>query len=58
MLLAFVLTFLSSVIADRVARESFPIVALPYATFQGINDGNLTKFLGIPYSRPVYVLIF
>ncbi|KAJ7101083.1 Alpha/Beta hydrolase protein [Mycena epipterygia] len=29
-----------------------PIVSLDYGTFQGANDGNLTKFLGVPFARP------
>ncbi|KAJ7266555.1 carotenoid ester lipase precursor [Mycena rebaudengoi] len=54
MLLTVLISFLSSGgLAVRVASASSPTVALPYATFQGSNDGNLTKFLGIPFSRPV-----
>ncbi|KAJ7266851.1 sterol esterase [Mycena rebaudengoi] len=49
----FLLPFLSSVLAVGVASKSCPTVALPYATFQGIDDGKLTRFLGIPFSRPV-----
>ncbi|KAJ7700755.1 Alpha/Beta hydrolase protein, partial [Mycena rosella] len=30
-----------------------PIVTLPYAMFQGVDDGNLTKFLGVPFAQPV-----
>jgi hypothetical protein len=30
-------------------------ISLQYATFQGVNDGNLTKFLGVPFAQPVYV---
>ncbi|KAJ7339981.1 carotenoid ester lipase precursor [Mycena albidolilacea] len=29
-----------------------PLVSLDYGTFQGAADGNLTKFLGIPFARP------
>ncbi|KAJ7278212.1 sterol esterase, partial [Mycena rebaudengoi] len=47
------LTLLSLTSGLVAASASSPIVALPYATFQGINDGNLTKFLGIPFSQPV-----
>ncbi|KAJ7278206.1 Alpha/Beta hydrolase protein [Mycena rebaudengoi] len=47
------LTLLSLTSGLVAASASSPIVALPYATFQGINDGNLAKFLGIPFSRPV-----
>jgi carboxylesterase type B len=31
-----------------------PLVSLDYGTFQGAADGNLTKFLGIPFARPTY----
>ncbi|KAJ7310591.1 sterol esterase [Mycena albidolilacea] len=30
-----------------------PRISLQYATFQGVNDGNLTKFLGVPFAQPV-----
>ncbi|KAJ7766385.1 carotenoid ester lipase precursor [Mycena maculata] len=29
-----------------------PIVSLDYGTFEGARDGNLTKFLGVPFARP------
>ncbi|KAF7377302.1 Carboxylic ester hydrolase [Mycena sanguinolenta] len=29
-----------------------PTVSLDYGTFLGVNDGNLTKFLGVPFSAP------
>ncbi|KAF7377301.1 Carboxylic ester hydrolase [Mycena sanguinolenta] len=29
-----------------------PTVSLDYGTFLGVNDGNLTKFLGVPFSTP------
>ncbi|KAJ7490995.1 Alpha/Beta hydrolase protein [Mycena latifolia] len=35
------------------AAATTPRVSFQYATFQGVSDGNLTKFLGIPFSRPV-----
>ncbi|KAJ7101036.1 Alpha/Beta hydrolase protein [Mycena epipterygia] len=35
-----------------------PIVSLDYGTFQGANDGNLTKFLGVPFARPAYATEF
>ncbi|KAJ7266558.1 carotenoid ester lipase [Mycena rebaudengoi] len=54
LLTVLILSFLSSGgLAVRVASASSPTVVLPYATFKGSNDGNLTKFLGIPFSRPV-----
>ncbi|KAJ7120173.1 hypothetical protein C8R44DRAFT_877624 [Mycena epipterygia] len=33
-------------------KPTSPIVSLDYGTFQGAYDGNLTKFLGVPFSRP------
>ncbi|KAF8134091.1 sterol esterase [Mycena galopus ATCC 62051] len=35
-----------------------PILSLDYGTFRGTIDGNLTKFLGIPYARPTSVARF
>jgi hypothetical protein len=29
-----------------------PLVSLHYGTFEGATDGNLTKFLGVPFARP------
>ncbi|KAJ6482643.1 Alpha/Beta hydrolase protein [Mycena sanguinolenta] len=34
------------------AASPGPTVSLDYGTFLGINDGNLTKFLGVPFSAP------
>ncbi|KAJ6611160.1 Alpha/Beta hydrolase protein [Mycena sp. CBHHK59/15] len=33
------------------AAETAPIVSLDYATFQGVQAGNLTKFLGMPFGQ-------
>ncbi|KAJ7099147.1 Alpha/Beta hydrolase protein, partial [Mycena epipterygia] len=33
-------------------KPTSPIVSLNYGTFQGAYDGNLTKFLGVPFSSP------
>ncbi|KAF8151883.1 sterol esterase [Mycena galopus ATCC 62051] len=38
-----------------LATAGSSIVSLEYGDFQGAIDGNLTKFLGIPYARPTYV---
>ncbi|KAJ7238856.1 carotenoid ester lipase precursor [Mycena haematopus] len=35
-----------------VVTANNPRVSLDYGTFQGAIDGNLTKFLGIPFARP------
>ncbi|KAJ7101046.1 sterol esterase [Mycena epipterygia] len=35
------------------AKLTSPIISLDYGTFQGVHDGNLTKFLGVPFARPV-----
>ncbi|KAJ7266843.1 sterol esterase [Mycena rebaudengoi] len=48
MQLNLLLTFLFS---GHVAATS-PMVALQYGQFVGRNDGNLTKFLGIPFAQP------
>ncbi|KAJ7149874.1 sterol esterase [Mycena crocata] len=29
-----------------------PLVSLKYGTFRGVNDGNLSNFLGIPFAQP------
>ncbi|KAJ6477769.1 carotenoid ester lipase precursor [Mycena sanguinolenta] len=36
----------------RIVAADGPTVSLDYGTFLGATDGNLTKFLGIPYARP------
>ncbi|KAF7353893.1 Carboxylic ester hydrolase [Mycena venus] len=46
-------TILISFCAVASALEIVPRISLQYATFQGVNDGNLTKFLGVPFSQPV-----
>ncbi|KAJ7101136.1 hypothetical protein C8R44DRAFT_888097 [Mycena epipterygia] len=33
-------------------KPNSPIASLDYGTSQGAYDGNLTKFLGVPFSRP------
>ncbi|KAF7373907.1 Carboxylic ester hydrolase [Mycena sanguinolenta] len=35
-----------------IAAADSPTVSLEYGTFLGATDGNLTKFLGIPFARP------
>lgn len=35
-----------------------PTVSLDYGTFLGARDGNLTKFLGIPYAQPACVMLY
>ncbi|KAJ6482674.1 carotenoid ester lipase precursor [Mycena sanguinolenta] len=37
------------------AASPGPTVSLDYGTFLGVGDGNLTKFLGVPFSAPTYV---
>ena len=32
-----------------------PVIQLNYGSFQGITDGNVTSYLGIPYAAPPYV---
>ncbi|KAF8987035.1 Alpha/Beta hydrolase protein [Cyathus striatus] len=47
-------TFLSSPSIAYAAPEnvSIPVVKLDYGTFQGVGDGNLVKFLGMPFAAP------
>ncbi|KAJ7151812.1 alpha/beta-hydrolase [Mycena crocata] len=33
-----------------VAKE--PVISLDYGTFLGVQDGNLTKYLGVPFAEP------
>ncbi|KAJ7700766.1 alpha/beta-hydrolase [Mycena rosella] len=47
----FLATFIPLLYATGVVATG-PKVTLPYATFQGVDDGNLTKFLGIPFAQP------
>ncbi|KAJ7268412.1 carotenoid ester lipase precursor [Mycena rebaudengoi] len=39
-------------LASISAAAKAPIVSLDYGTFLGIKDGNLTKFLGVPFAQP------
>jgi hypothetical protein len=41
----------------RVVNAGGPIFPLDYGTFQGASDGNLTKFLGVPFARPMCVFL-
>ncbi|KAJ7785270.1 carotenoid ester lipase precursor [Mycena maculata] len=34
-----------------LASDAVPTVSLPYGTFQGFSDGNLTMFLGVPFAQ-------
>ncbi|KAJ7690242.1 Alpha/Beta hydrolase protein [Mycena rosella] len=52
----FLATFISLLSATVVVATG-PKVTLPYATFQGVDDGNLAKFLGVPFAQPVYLLL-
>jgi hypothetical protein len=37
--------------ASISAAAQSPIVSLDYGTFLGVKDGNLTKFLGVPFAQ-------
>ncbi|KAF8989410.1 carotenoid ester lipase precursor [Cyathus striatus] len=51
--LFFLSTFLSTPIAYAApANASVPVVKLDYGFFQGVGDGNLVKFLGMPFAAP------
>ncbi|KAJ7323875.1 Alpha/Beta hydrolase protein [Mycena albidolilacea] len=43
--LSYILFFIASVVAGP------PTISLSYGTFQGLSDGNLTKFLGVPFAQ-------
>jgi hypothetical protein len=45
--LSYILFFIASVVAGP------PTISLSYGTFQGLSDGNLTKFLGVPFAQRV-----
>ncbi|KAJ6522015.1 Alpha/Beta hydrolase protein, partial [Mycena capillaripes] len=46
------LTFLSLYAYFSVAAAHGPLISLSYGTFEGAKDGNLAKFLGVPFARP------
>lgn len=48
LLLPFVLALPAAVLALPSPRGT--TVSLDFATVYGVNDGNVTKFLGIPYA--------
>ncbi|KAJ7511629.1 carotenoid ester lipase precursor [Mycena galericulata] len=43
---------LSAFFAVATATAESPIVSLDYGNFLGVQDGNLTKFLGVPFAQP------
>ncbi|KAJ7116116.1 sterol esterase [Mycena crocata] len=45
--------YLVALCAILASSSAHLIVSLDYGTFLGVQDGNLTKFLGIPFSEPV-----
>ncbi|KAJ7121112.1 Alpha/Beta hydrolase protein [Mycena epipterygia] len=52
MLSSHFLLVLATFFSVAATKPTSPIVSLDYGTFQGAYDGNLTKFLGVPFSRP------
>ncbi|KAF7373909.1 Carboxylic ester hydrolase [Mycena sanguinolenta] len=46
------LLLLASQFLFPIVAPDGPTVSLEYGTFLGATDGNLTKFLGIPFARP------
>ncbi|KAJ7466859.1 carotenoid ester lipase precursor [Mycena latifolia] len=51
MLFAIFLITTSIIRWSYVTAENPPLVSLPYGTFQGLDTGNLTKFLGVPFAH-------
>ncbi|KAJ7315067.1 Alpha/Beta hydrolase protein [Mycena albidolilacea] len=45
------LVALSILLRNDFAAAEPPIVSLSYGTFQGLTEGNLTKFLGVPFGQ-------
>ncbi|KAJ7508277.1 carotenoid ester lipase precursor [Mycena galericulata] len=43
---------LSAFFAVATVTAESPIVSLDYGKFLGVQDGNLTKFLGVPFAQP------
>ncbi|KAJ7640708.1 sterol esterase [Mycena polygramma] len=52
------LTLYCALLYSRFAAAGAPTVSLPYGTFQGFVDTNLTKFLGVPFAQAHVALIF
>jgi hypothetical protein len=46
------LFFISLTSYSSLVTAYRPLVSLHYGTFEGATDGNLTKFLGVPFARP------
>ncbi|KAJ7099186.1 Alpha/Beta hydrolase protein [Mycena epipterygia] len=46
------LLVLATFFSLAATKPTSPIVSLNYGTFQGAYNGNLTKFLGVPFSSP------
>ncbi|KAJ7443019.1 Alpha/Beta hydrolase protein, partial [Mycena latifolia] len=47
----FLVVTLSNFLSSNVSAAKPPIVSLPYGKFQGLDTGNLTKFLGVPFAH-------
>ncbi|KAJ7789598.1 Alpha/Beta hydrolase protein [Mycena olivaceomarginata] len=51
MMLPSFLVALSILLHNDFAAAGSPIVSLSYGTFQGLTEGTLTKFLGVPFGQ-------
>ncbi|KAJ6495955.1 carotenoid ester lipase precursor [Mycena vulgaris] len=51
MILPLFFVALSICLASDVTAVEAPLASLPYGTFRGLNTGNLTKFLGVPFAN-------
>ncbi|KAJ7629744.1 sterol esterase [Mycena polygramma] len=52
------LTLSAAVFSPSFAAASAPIIALSYGVFQGVADGNLSTFLGVPFAQPACFIRF
>ncbi|KAJ7101176.1 Alpha/Beta hydrolase protein [Mycena epipterygia] len=52
MLSSHFLLVLTTIFSLAATKSTSPVVSLDYGTFQGVYDGNLIKFLGVPFSSP------
>jgi hypothetical protein len=39
-------------LVTQALASAQPVVHLPYGSFEGITDKNITQFLGIPFAQP------
>ncbi|KAJ7158228.1 carotenoid ester lipase precursor [Mycena crocata] len=47
------LAFSAIILSSHIAEAGAPVVALQYGVFKGASNGNLSTFLGVPFSQPI-----